>query len=229
MKVDAGLGAGGGERRRSRTGTRSRDGSRLRAGGACGVEDGGLRRGSCRPGRRRRCAPPVGQRDVQRARVGVGVDRHRLDAHLAARAHDAHGDLSAVGDEDPREHGYIRKMPYRAARTGALQAAEMARASASRVLQRIEDAVVPQPRGGVVGRPFALVLLEDGLADLRLVLGAERAAVARQLVALDRAQHRRPPARRPSPRCARWATSTGSAGRRRGRTCRSCRRRTTRR
>jgi hypothetical protein len=37
------------------------------------------------------------------------------------------------------------------------------------------------------------------------------------------------PARRPSPRCGCWATSTGSAGCRRGRTCRSCRRRSCRR
>ena len=36
--------------------------------------------------------------------VGVGINRHRRDAHLAACPHDAHRDLSAVGDQDPLEH-----------------------------------------------------------------------------------------------------------------------------
>src|SRR3954471_22249823 len=29
-------------------------------------------------------------------------------------------------------------------------------------VERVDDAVVPQPRGGEVGRPFTLVCLEDG-------------------------------------------------------------------
>ena len=39
------------------------------------------------------------RRDVQRACVGVGVDRDALDPGLAAGADDADGDLAAVGDE----------------------------------------------------------------------------------------------------------------------------------
>jgi hypothetical protein len=31
--------------------------------------------------------------------VGIRIDGHRLDAHLGTRAHDAHGNLSSVGDE----------------------------------------------------------------------------------------------------------------------------------
>ena len=37
---------------------------------------------------------------VDRVAVGVGVDGGGGDAHLAARAHDADGDLAAVGDQD---------------------------------------------------------------------------------------------------------------------------------
>ena len=39
----------------------------------------------------------VGQAHVQSFHVGLRVDGHRRDVHLAARAHDPHGDLAAVG------------------------------------------------------------------------------------------------------------------------------------
>jgi hypothetical protein len=38
--------------------------------------------------------------DVDRAEVGVGVNRGRGDAELAAGAHDAYGDLAAIGDQN---------------------------------------------------------------------------------------------------------------------------------
>ena len=107
--------------------------NRVGTGGACGIEDGALREVAVGGGGAADADGAVGDRHVQRARIGIGVDRHRLDAHLAARAHDAHRDLSAVGYEHPLEHGYIRKMPYLGGAIGALQAAEIARASASRV------------------------------------------------------------------------------------------------
>ncbi len=46
----------------------------------------------------------VGEPDVQRVLVGLGVDGHGLDAQLAARADHAQGDLSAVGDQHFVEH-----------------------------------------------------------------------------------------------------------------------------
>jgi hypothetical protein len=46
----------------------------------------------------------IGQADVERVAVQLGVHRHRRDAQLAARADDPHGDLGAVGDEDFLEH-----------------------------------------------------------------------------------------------------------------------------
>ena len=46
----------------------------------------------------------VGEADVQRVLVGLGVDGDGLDAELAAGADDAQGDLAAVGDEDFLEH-----------------------------------------------------------------------------------------------------------------------------
>ena len=42
----------------------------------------------------------VGQADVQGGTIALAVDRHRGDAHVAARPDDAHGDLAAVGDQN---------------------------------------------------------------------------------------------------------------------------------
>ena len=46
----------------------------------------------------------VGEPDVQRVLVGLGVDGDGLDAELAAGADDAQRDLAAVGDQDFLEH-----------------------------------------------------------------------------------------------------------------------------
>ena len=46
----------------------------------------------------------VGEADVQRVLVGLGVHGHGLDAELAARVDDAQGDLAAVRDQDFLEH-----------------------------------------------------------------------------------------------------------------------------
>ena len=46
----------------------------------------------------------IGHLDVQPVAVGLGIDRHRLDAELPRRLDDAAGDLAAVGDEDLVEH-----------------------------------------------------------------------------------------------------------------------------
>jgi hypothetical protein len=57
-------------------------------------------------GRRRRADQDrlVGQLDVQRPGVGLGIDRHGLDAHAPRRLDDAAGDLAPVGDQDLVEH-----------------------------------------------------------------------------------------------------------------------------
>jgi hypothetical protein len=46
----------------------------------------------------------VGQFHVQRARVGLGIDRDGRNAHALGAADHAAGDLAAVGDEDLGEH-----------------------------------------------------------------------------------------------------------------------------
>ena len=43
--------------------------------------------------------------DMQRVRVGVGIDGDGRDAHLAGGLDDAAGDLAAIGDQDLLEHG----------------------------------------------------------------------------------------------------------------------------
>ena len=52
--------------------------------------------GRCRAGQVHRL---VGGGDVRGVAVGVGVQRHGGDVHLAGGADDAGGDLTAVGDE----------------------------------------------------------------------------------------------------------------------------------
>ena len=46
----------------------------------------------------------VGEARVETLAVGLGVDGHRLDAELLARADDPQGDLPAVRDQYPLEH-----------------------------------------------------------------------------------------------------------------------------
>ena len=46
----------------------------------------------------------VGLFDVQGAAVGIGIDRHRLDVHFGAGAHNSHRDLAAVSDQYLAEH-----------------------------------------------------------------------------------------------------------------------------
>src|SRR5262249_1439577 len=46
----------------------------------------------------------IGQLDVQRLLIGVGKDRNRLDAELAARLDDANGNLAAVRDQQTSNH-----------------------------------------------------------------------------------------------------------------------------
>jgi hypothetical protein len=53
----------------------------------------------------------VGGAHVERALVGVAVDRHRLDAHLVEGARDADGDLAAVRDEDFLDHDALLPAP----------------------------------------------------------------------------------------------------------------------
>ncbi len=50
----------------------------------------------------------VGEAHVQRLAVGLAVDRHGLDAELAAGANHPQGDLAAVGDQDLLEHQGVR-------------------------------------------------------------------------------------------------------------------------
>ena len=46
----------------------------------------------------------VGLAHVQRLAVDIGEDGDRLDAHLAAGANDADGNLTAIGDQHSLEH-----------------------------------------------------------------------------------------------------------------------------
>ena len=45
--------------------------------------------------------------EVARVAVGLGIDRDRIDVHLASGPQDAQGDLAPVGNEDALEHGVM--------------------------------------------------------------------------------------------------------------------------
>ncbi len=49
--------------------------------------------------------------DVKGIPVGIRVDRHRLDAHLARRLYNAAGNLSAVGNQNFLEHRRVPVLP----------------------------------------------------------------------------------------------------------------------
>ena len=46
----------------------------------------------------------IGHAHVLGRAVGIRIDRHRSDAHLARGAHDANGNLAAIGNQDLAEH-----------------------------------------------------------------------------------------------------------------------------
>ena len=75
------------------------------AGGFGGVEDGVDVEVRLRDGGGTEPGGAVGAAHVQGAGVGVGVDGVRADAEAAAGAHDADGDLAAVGDQESVEGG----------------------------------------------------------------------------------------------------------------------------
>jgi hypothetical protein len=70
----------------------------------CGVDQAADRQVAFRRRRRADAHRVAGRPDVGRERVGVGVHRDGVDAHLVACAHDAHGDLAAIRHQQPCDH-----------------------------------------------------------------------------------------------------------------------------
>jgi hypothetical protein len=98
--------------------------------------------------------------------VGFGIDGDGAQAHGAGGADDAAGDLAPVGDQQraktPVEfcavhHRFLHHIlnrPNFVGSIGALAAADNPRPSTSLVSAGSNHAVVPQPRGGVIGLPW---------------------------------------------------------------------------
>ncbi|MNV30070.1 hypothetical protein D3C71_1213240 [compost metagenome] len=78
---------------------------RLRAGAACGLQDGIPAQVALACRRRADRDGLVGQAHVARVAVGVGVHRHGGDAQALAGSDDTAGNFAAVGDQDLGEHG----------------------------------------------------------------------------------------------------------------------------
>lgn len=53
----------------------------------------------------------VGNLDMHRVGVRLGIDGHRFDVHFAAGADDAHGDFTTVGDQDLFKHDRYGNLP----------------------------------------------------------------------------------------------------------------------
>jgi hypothetical protein len=77
---------------------------RLRAGRSRRIDDGIDREVALGGGGRADAHVMIGERGVEGLGIRIGVDRDRLDAHLAARADDANGNLAAIRYQDSREH-----------------------------------------------------------------------------------------------------------------------------
>ena len=125
--------------------------------------------------RRRRPDRPglVGQLDMQRVGIGLGIDRDRRDPEPPRGADHPAGDLAAIGDQDLGEHTlHIRKTPKRGPRRRTDRRVE-ARGNRQRQDQagvgRVDDAVVPEPRAGVIGVALGLVLGADRRLELLLL------------------------------------------------------------
>ena len=102
-------------------------------------------------------------------RVGIGVHRDGADAQPPRRAEDAAGDFAAVGDQQALDHGrsertaYMRNTPKRVSSPGRVRDRGQRQAQHAARVERIDDAIVPEPRRGIVRMSLALVLLADRL------------------------------------------------------------------
>ena len=97
--------------------------------------------------------------------------------------------------------------------SGALRAVARAEREDAAAVERVDHAVVPQPRARVVRMALRLVLLADRRLELASSASALQARPRAQLVAARSSRARWRPARRPSPRCARSATWNRKRGR----------------
>ena len=170
------------------------------------------------------------RRDVQRASRRRRSRRRRcaMPSRRAVRD-DAAGDLAAVGDQD-RCRTCARLHPEHAEASSPGSARSAPPTSAEPSTRRVSaGSMMPSSHSrarGVVGMALALVLLADRRLERLLLLGATmRRPCASMPSRLTGREHAGRLLAAHHARCARWATSTGSAARRRGRTCRSCRRR----
>ena len=82
----------------------------LRAGLLAGLDDAVGQQIALAAGRGADVHRLVGQLHMARVAVGVGIHRHRRDAHLLRGLDDAAGDLAAVGDQDLVEHLGLRPL-----------------------------------------------------------------------------------------------------------------------
>ena len=77
----------------------------------------------------------------------------------------AHRNLATIGDQHSSQHRLHAEHAELRRRDRRVEAGRQAKRQRLAGPRRIDDAVVPEARGGVVGRSLALVLLEDRLPD----------------------------------------------------------------
>ena len=118
-------------------------------------------------GRRADAHRLVGEGDVRRVLVGVGIDRDGAIAHRLGRAHDAPGDLAAVGDQDLAE-GH-----HSVAHFGGRFSAKARRPSAASGLRRA-SANLSAAKSSTADSGSRADLHHDGLGER---IGERRAAV----------------------------------------------------
>src|SRR5690606_16243933 len=124
--------------------------------------------------------------------VGIGIDGDGAHPHAASRGGDAAGDFAAIGNQQCFKHGYS-SLHAEDAETGGVDGGVQGGGKRQREhapgVGRANDAVVPQPGGGVVGVAFVLVLLTNGSLEGLFFVGAPAAAAALDAVAAHGGQH----------------------------------------
>ena len=131
----------------------------------------------------------IGELCVLRSGVGVRIDSDGADAEPARGADDPAGDFAAVGDQQGFDHGlHPEEAEAGLLRRGALGGRKREAEYPPR-LQRVYNAIVPQPGRSVVRMALMLILSLHRRHELGARRFAPRLALRGELVGADRCEH----------------------------------------
>src|SRR4249919_2620790 len=109
----------------------------------------------------------VGAPDMQRLGVRIRIHGNGSDAQSPCGPDDAAGDLAAIGDENRIEHRnlHAKHAVGAFARIGRVSRYRQGKSEYAARIDRVDDAVIPEPRRRVIGMTLLLVLFADFLPE----------------------------------------------------------------